>query len=82
MNLIALQIETLDDFDKNLTKLKELINFCPKDSLILCEQVRTLDRARLLSYVSHLSREKMNEVNRAMSISIGLTDNVPHVKSA
>lgn len=38
MNLIALQIETLDDFDKNLTKLKELINSCPKDSLILaCE---------------------------------------------
>ncbi len=39
MNLIALQVKTTEDFTKNLEHLKELINKCPKDSIILAPEI-------------------------------------------
>lgn len=44
----------------------------PKDSVILCEQMRTLDKKRLESKISYLDNDKMNKVNNAMAISVGL----------
>ena len=35
MKLVALQIKTTSNFQENLTHLKDLINLCEKDSLIL-----------------------------------------------
>lgn len=43
-----------------------------KDSVVLLEQIRTLDKTRLKEYISTLSSPKMQEVNRAMLISLGV----------
>ena len=39
MNLIALQIKTSPSFEDNLIHLKELINSCEEDSLILAPEL-------------------------------------------
>ena len=44
----------------------------PKDSVVLLEQIRTLDKTRLKEHISSLSPFKMQEVNRAMLISLGV----------
>ena len=43
----------------------------PKNSVALLEQIRTLDKKRLQEKVTTLSLDKMNEVNRALLISLG-----------
>lgn len=43
-----------------------------RDSIILLEQIRTLDKRRLKERMGHLDREAMDRVNRAISISFGL----------
>ena len=46
--------------------------FClPKDSIVLLEQIRTLDKSRLLDYIGELPSETMNRVNTALLISLG-----------
>ncbi len=44
----------------------------PKNSTILVEQIRTIDRSRLRKYVGSLNRELMNEINGILKISIGV----------
>ncbi|MCG3718984.1 carbon-nitrogen hydrolase family protein, partial [Aliarcobacter butzleri] len=39
MNLIALQIKTSNDFQKNLEELKNLINSCEENSIILAPEL-------------------------------------------
>ncbi len=46
--------------------------FLPKDSVILMEQIRTLDKLRLKERVAKLDLGKMREVERAVCISLGL----------
>lgn len=43
-----------------------------KDSVILLEQVRTIDKQRLGEKMGHLDPETMTAVNDAISISFGL----------
>ncbi|MGI6064938.1 MAG: type II toxin-antitoxin system PemK/MazF family toxin [Bacillota bacterium] len=45
-----------------------------RDSVILAEQVRTIDKSRLQHKVTVLSNEIMEKVNRAVEISLGLVD--------
>jgi len=45
-----------------------------KDSVILLEQVRTLDKRRLKEKMGHLDESTMREVNRAIAVSVGLGD--------
>lgn len=45
-----------------------------KDSVILLEQLRTIDKSRLFEKVSSLNEELMYKVNRAMEISLGLVE--------
>jgi mRNA interferase MazF len=45
-----------------------------KDSIILLEQVRTLDKKRLKERMGHLDDDLMQEVNNAISISFGLSE--------
>lgn len=45
-----------------------------RDSIVMLEQLRTLDKTRLMAYIGCVSAEKMNEVNKALEISMGLTD--------
>ena len=44
----------------------------PKNSMVMLEQIRTLDRDRLHEYIGHLGTAKMCEINIALGISIGL----------
>ncbi|MCQ2548591.1 MAG: type II toxin-antitoxin system PemK/MazF family toxin [Lachnospiraceae bacterium] len=43
-----------------------------KDSVILLEQVRTIDKARLKDKICHLDETIMQQVNRALKISLEL----------
>ena len=46
-----------------------------KDSVILLEQIRTIDKKRLREKIGHLDSTLMATVNDALSISFGLSDN-------
>jgi len=49
-----------------------------KDSVILLEQIRTIDKKRLKEKMGHLDRSVMQKVNDALSVSFGLnTQPVP-----
>ena len=43
-----------------------------KDSVILLEQVRTIDKRRLREKIGHLDDPLMDSVNSALSVSFGL----------
>ena len=43
-----------------------------KDSVILLEQIRTIDKKRLKEKMGHLDEAMMNEVNAAIAVSFGL----------
>jgi mRNA interferase MazF len=45
-----------------------------KNSVILLEQIRTIDKSRLMEKVSALDSEMMARVNQAVEISLGLVD--------
>jgi mRNA interferase MazF len=45
-----------------------------KDSVILLEQIRTIDKKRLKEKMGHLDEETMNHVNGAIEVSFGLVD--------
>ncbi|HAR5596583.1 TPA: type II toxin-antitoxin system PemK/MazF family toxin [Staphylococcus aureus] len=51
-----------------------------KDSVILLEQIRTLDKKRLKEKLTYLSDDKMKEVDNALMISLGLNA-VAHQKN-
>ena len=43
-----------------------------KDSVVLLEQIRTLDKKRLKEKMGHLDEETMRSVNTAIEVSFGL----------
>lgn len=45
-----------------------------KDSVILLEQVRTIDKKRLKEKIGHISDDLMEKVNEGLSISFGLKE--------
>lgn len=45
-----------------------------KDSVILLEQIRTIDKRRLMSRIGELPPSTMSRVNRAILISLGFSD--------
>jgi mRNA interferase MazF len=45
-----------------------------KDSVILLEQVRTIDKKRLREKMGHLDDGTMTSVNNAIEVSFGLTE--------
>lgn len=45
----------------------------PKDSVILAEQVRTIDKRRLKEKICELDANKMRKVNIALLISLGFS---------
>lgn len=45
-----------------------------RDSVILLEQIRTIDKQRLTDKITHLDEDMMANVNEAIQISLGLID--------
>ena len=46
-----------------------------KDSVILLEQIRTIDKRRLREHMGHLDEKQMSMVDDAIAVSFGLSDN-------
>ena len=44
------------------------------DSIILCEQIRTIDKSRLIRYLGKLDEYEMEEVEDALNVSLGCFD--------
>ena len=51
-----------------------------KDSVVLLEQVRTIDKQRLKERMGHLAESKMSDVNKALFVSFGLVDETNSVE--
>jgi mRNA interferase MazF len=45
-----------------------------RDSVILLEQIRTIDKQRLTDKITHLDDEMMDKVDDALQISLGLIE--------
>ncbi len=45
-----------------------------QDSLVLLNQIRSIDKARLIKRLGSVGAETMGKVNRALEISLGLAD--------
>ena len=45
-----------------------------KDSVILLEQIRTIDKRRLREHMGHLDDQQMAQVDDAIAVSFGLND--------
>lgn len=46
-----------------------------KDSVILAEQIRTIDKTRLKDRIGHIDDDLMNKVNEALGVSFGFFPN-------
>ena len=62
----------LQDKENHLYILLENVPGLAPTSLLLLEQLRTIDRKRLRGYIGRISKEKMLEVDAALAISIGI----------
>lgn len=45
-----------------------------KDSVILLEQIRTIDKKRLREHMGRLDEQQMSQVDNAIAVSFGLND--------
>lgn len=50
-----------------------------KNSVILLEQIRTIDKQRLRDQVTRLDHETMEKVDQALAISVGLSNKYKHI---
>ena len=48
-----------------------------KDSVILLEQIRTIDKKRLREHMGHLGEAHMSQVDDAIAVSFGLREGRP-----
>ena len=68
---------TSQKFKNNLpTHIKVNAHNCglSKDSTVLLEQVRTLDKRRLKEKMGNLDKSDMHKIDKALSVSFGLAD--------
>ena len=72
--LTKTKLPTHIELDANLYNL-------PKDSVCLLEQIRTLDKLRLKEKVSYIGGKKMEDVDRAILISLGFFEKVSNDES-
>ena len=53
-----------------------------KDSVVLLEQIRTLDKQRLKEKMGHLDERLMGEINNAIAVSFGLGETATSMTAA
>ena len=72
--VIAAAITSQKDKAKLPTDIELSADGCglAKDSVVLLEQIRTIDKKRLKERMGELDNGSMNKVNNALSISFGL----------
>lgn len=47
-------------------------------SLVLLEQLRTIDKRRLSSFIGHLPEKHIQGINHALAVSVGLIESIPN----
>ncbi|MVB12415.1 Endoribonuclease EndoA [Caprobacter fermentans] len=72
--LIVAAITSKADSKANLPThiLLHAVHGLERDSLVLLEQVRTIDRRRIREYIGTMDEENMERINQALTISFGL----------
>ncbi len=70
-DLIVLAIKP-QGYKEVISRIRPLV----KDSVILLEQIRTIDKSRLKEKVCHLDDEILDKINHALCISLALDDRV------
>ncbi len=72
--VIAAAITSQQEKSKLPTHISVNGNTCglSKDSVVLLEQVRTIDKQRLKERMGNLSAMDMNKIDKAISVSFGL----------
>ena len=75
--VIAAAITSQRDKSKLPTHIELAAEKCglQKDSIVLLEQIRTIDKTRLKERMGELDPTAMTKVNSALSISFGLPNN-------
>ncbi|MCB6806819.1 type II toxin-antitoxin system PemK/MazF family toxin [bacterium MSK18_59] len=68
--VVALTSQKKPNLPTHVMLEKDTLNGLKKNSLITCEQMRTIDKGRLLNKMGMISRAKQKEVDTAMAISI------------
>ena len=65
-----------DRIDKNYipTHTRIVCVGLPRTSIILLEQLRTIDKSRIKKYVGCADERVMHEVDKALAISLGMED--------
>ncbi|WP_294402464.1 type II toxin-antitoxin system PemK/MazF family toxin [uncultured Clostridium sp.] len=53
-------------------RVKANNEWAKEDSLVLCEQIITIDKDELLTYEGDVDRYTMNKINRGMLIQLGI----------
>ncbi len=51
-----------------------------KNSIVMLEQIRTIDRSRLHTYLGHISNNYLQQVDRALGVSLGFCKKQPEIK--
>ena len=72
--VIAAAITSQHDKNKLPTHIRVTADNCglAKDSIVLLEQIRTIDKQRLKEHMGKLDNQSMGRVNEALSVSFGL----------
>ena len=75
--VIAAAITSQKDKTKLPTHISVSSQNCglAKDSIVLLEQIRTIDKQRLKEHMGHLDDQHMHLVDDAIAVSFGLSDN-------
>ena len=47
-------------------------SYLAKDSMVLLEQIRTIDKRRLLEYIGHVTSDEMALIETALLVSVGV----------
>ena len=75
--VIAAAITSQTDKSRLPTHIDILPEHCglSRDSVVLLEQIRTIDKRRLREHMGRLDDDHMHQVDDAIAVSFGLTDN-------
>lgn len=73
--VIIAAVTTKPDKTRQSTHISVEAEKCglPRDSVILLEQIRTIDKARLISRIGELDEKTLKKVDIALRISLGVT---------
>jgi len=68
----VMEVRNLENKEYSIALRKAMEHVMDKNSIILLEQIRTIDKQRLREFVGTLDRRFLNMADKALAISIGL----------